>query len=217
MLSDSNDLSFHPELPDANSVFCPNDFLEELNKQAITEDLVVKTLRSQEMPETIFWLLRTYLESHNSPTIRTDRGKTIYIDYDRLEETISIYIGDTTTVNLLGQTENSKIYIMDVIERYDFIWYANLKKALKRHLPASAILYFQARNHCSHSRIPQTPTLFFTTGAESVCIMRTNWSESSDMSHSISQPRLIDDFDAKVNSVVDLLNGNNGPKIPRSN
>ena len=139
----------------------------------ITEELVIKTLRSAEKPETIYWLLRSFVESNaQNQLINTDKGRTLYIELDRLEETVSVYIGATDSVVCLGDDER-QLYAMDVQERYDYVWYAFLGVALKRKLSAQAIQDLASRD--DETTPASAPTLFYTCGNESVCVMRTNW------------------------------------------
>ncbi len=149
----------------------------------ITEELVVNTLRSTERPEAIYWLLRYYMESNAKfPFIKTNKGKSIYIEFDHLDEIISLYIGSSEDVVCVGEEDGRKIYAMDVQEKYDFLWYGSLGVVLKRHMSAAFIIE-QARS-ASGMTGPRTPTLFFTTGneeEESVCTLRTNnWFEKSE-------------------------------------
>lgn len=101
-----------------------------VSETSITEELVIKTLRSAEKPETIYWLLRSFVESNGqNQLINTDKGKTLYIELDRLEQTVSVYVGATDSVVCLGDDER-QLYAMDVQERYDYVWYAFLGVAL---------------------------------------------------------------------------------------
>ncbi len=158
----------------------------EIASDFITDELVVNTLRSTERPEAIYWLLRYYMESNAKfPLIKTNRGKSIYIEFDRLEEMITLYIGSSDDVVCVGSEDGRKIYAMDVQEKYDFLWYASLGVVLKRHMSAGFIIE-QAQSE-SGTAGPHVPTLFFTTGTDeesSVCALRTNnWFEVNEGSN----------------------------------
>ncbi len=146
-------------------------------ENSVTEALVVNTLRAGDKPETIYWLLRYYVESNsNGSLINTDRGKSLYIDCDRLENTVSVYVGSTESITCIGDEDGLKIYTMDVQEKYEYTWYAFLGAALKRHYSAEAILDEARRNEMKSEAI--VPTLFFTIGNTSSCVLRTDWCET---------------------------------------
>lgn len=143
----------------------------------VTEALVVSTLRNGEKPETIYWLLRYYAEScSNGALINTDRGKSIYIDFDRLESTVAVYIGSTDSIACIGDENGQKIYTMDVQEKYEYTWYAFLGAALMRRYSADSIIDEARRKDSNAETI--MPTLFFTIGNTSTCVLRTDWYQS---------------------------------------
>ena len=163
LVDDLNDMRFIPGVRKSGSPYA-----------FITADLVVKMLRSSERPETIYWLLRFFLESNaQNPVLTTDRGKTIYVEFNRAEVRISLYVGCSDSVFCVGRQGGRQIFAMEVQERYDFIWYSALGVALKRQLSAQSIQEQAARE--DDTAQVSCPTLFYTTGGESVCVLRTDW------------------------------------------
>lgn len=140
----------------------------------VTEELVINTLRSSQSPETIYWLLRYFVETNKAqPVIQTDRGKTVYIDYDRFEESISVYVGDSDEVNCVGEHDGSKIYAMQILEKYDFLWYSTLGVALKRQMHKDALIELATLENPEAE--PASLTLFYTTGQAAACVVRSDW------------------------------------------
>ena len=146
-------------------------------KDPVTEELVIKTLRSEQLPETVYWLLRYYVEANrNRRLINTDKGKSIFIDHNHLDNTITVYVGSTDSVFCIGEEDGRKIYTMDVSEKCEYVWYEFLHAALKRRFSASAIIDQAMRENNDDVEFESfTPALIFTTGFFSTCTLRTDW------------------------------------------
>ena len=139
----------------------------------VDEELVINTLRSRATPETVYWLLRQFMETGaESPVIETDRGKTIYIDFDRTKENITLYIGNTDNVLCIEHEKDNEIYALEIQERCEFIWHSTARFAVRRQMSAGAI-QDQSRP-INYQNQKAVPTLFFTKGKISACIFRTD-------------------------------------------
>lgn len=142
----------------------------------ITEELVINTLRSSELPETVYWTLHYFIEANrNNPTIRTDRGKTVYLELDRLDDTITIYIGNSNEVLNLGQENGSQLFAMKLVEKYEYIQYPLLGSVAKRHYAAEAL---EKAHKKESSPANSLPVLFFTRSAgtdSNVCVSFVDW------------------------------------------
>ena len=177
--------------------------------EQITTELLVKTLRSNEAPETVYWILRYYLESGGDPVITTDRGKTLYLDQDAIEKTISIYVGDAEDVCCVGQFSNKRIFAMDLIEKYDFVWYQDLGSCQRRRFSAEAIILQKKQERSEDNENYEVAVLFFTVGKESVCVVQL---ANGKYAGTYSLPAVFatqmdkDSVDYKLSSVIDLLN-----------
>lgn len=126
----------------------------------LTEELVVNTLRSIELPETVYWTLHYFAESNRQyPVISTDRGKTVYIELDRLDDTITVYIGHTDELHLLSDEQGQKLYALNLIEKYEFVRYPLLGSVLKRRFSTESM---QKWHKVETDRDDSTPFLFFT-------------------------------------------------------
>lgn len=145
----------------------------------VNKELVTDILRSSQRPELVYWVLRSYAEAWaEDPVIETDRGKTIYIDYDRNEENLSVYIGESSETICVSNNDSKKFFIMDVLERIDFLPYSSLGVVLKRQFSSAAILELDRRQkEKTDEDFPQPafPTLIFTTGQNSGCSLCTDW------------------------------------------
>jgi hypothetical protein len=177
--------------------------------EQITTELLVKTLRSTEAPETVYWMLRYYLESGGNPIITTDRGKTLFLEQDHIEMTISIYVGDAEDVRCVGQFSNKRIFAMDLIEKYDFVWYEDLGSCQRRRFSAEAILLQKKQERSEDDENYQVPVLFFTVGKETVCVVQL---ANGKYAGTYSLPAIFatqmdkDSVEYKLSSVIDLLN-----------
>lgn len=140
--------------------------------EKITTELLIKTLRSSEPPETVYWMLRYYLESGGDPIITTNRDKTIYLDVDPLEQTISVFIGESEDVCCVGQYSNKKIFAMNLTEKYDYVWYDEFGTCLRRHYSAEAMLLEKRREMPEDWDTEQVAMLFFTVGEDSVAVVQ---------------------------------------------
>lgn len=141
----------------------------------INEELVVKLLRSPETPETIYWLLRYYLETGHATVLNTDRNQTMYLELDRIEKSIAVYVGATDAIFSINQEDKSRIYVMEIQEKYELLWCAAPGVVLKKRYSAESI---QELASIANDREPASrPLLFFTTGERSACAMHTRTCE----------------------------------------
>lgn len=176
--------------------------------EQITSDLLIKTLRTGESSETIYWMLRYYLESGGDPVITTDKAKTLFLDVDHIEKTISVFIGDAEDVCCVGQFGNKKIFAMDLIEKYDFVWYDDMKSCLQKHYSAEAILLEKRRENKDELQSDELPVLFFTVGTDSVAVVQL---AKGKYAGTYSLPAIFatqtdkNSVEYKLSSVVDLL------------
>ena len=147
--------------------------------ESITDEIVIDTLRSNATPETIYWLLRYYVEDNGyNMVVRTNRNKTLYIELDRIEDRVTIYVGNTDEVICVSEEKGNKVYAMDIQERYDYIWYKDLGFALKKQVSAEAILEQSPQSELEP--FTASPSLFYTIGEESACLLRTSWYQSGE-------------------------------------
>lgn len=130
----------------------------------LTEELVVNTLRSSELPETVYWTLHYFAEANRqSPIIRTDRGKTVFIELDHLDDTITVYIGLTDELVCLGEEGGRKLFAMPLLDKYEFVRYPLLGSVLKRRVSNEAM---EKWHKVESDADDSTPYFFFTEGVE---------------------------------------------------
>jgi hypothetical protein len=142
----------------------------------LTEELVVNTLRSSELPETVYWTLHYFAEANRqSPIIRTDRGKTVFIELDRLDDTITLYIGHTEELVCLGEEDGRKLFAMPLIDKYEFVRYPLLGSVLKRRSSHEAMEKWHKVESDSDN---STPYLFFTQSEEQESVACVKFADS---------------------------------------
>ncbi len=121
----------------------------------ISKELVINTLRSNSTPDTIYWLLRYYLQAGmHEPLINTDRDKSIYISFDPEKDMISVYIAKTDCVYLIKEESSKRFYSMDSFEKYDFIFYSCINAVVKQHWTWEALKEKAARESEVAAGIP---------------------------------------------------------------
>jgi hypothetical protein len=141
--------------------FSPYDF--------ITEEFVINKLSLPERSETIYWLLRCFLETRaGNPVIKTDRGRKIYIELSGAEKTISLYVGVAESVFCVGQEDENTIYSMEVQEKCEFRWCPSSQSALKRKFSARELQELSGRQPAGPEN--DCPVLFYTIGRQSACL-----------------------------------------------
>lgn len=157
---------------------------ENKQDEFVTEELIINTLRSSQRPEVVYCLLRCYAEAHSdAPIIYTDKGKALYIQYDRQDDNLSLYIGESNEIVCVSEQEGHKIFLMDVQEKYDFLLYSSLGVVLKRRFSAAGIIELAKKENENENDLsdhPEILTLVFSTGQESECALRTDWMFSID-------------------------------------
>lgn len=82
-------------------------------------DLVVNGLRAGLPPESLHKLLKEYAQSNAfAPVIYTNRNKILFIEYEPIEDLITLYVGDSALCERVGR-ENAKAYCtMPLEEKY---------------------------------------------------------------------------------------------------
>lgn len=145
----------------------------------LTEELVVNTLRSSELPETVYWTLHYFAEANRqSPIIRTDRGKTVFIELDRLDDTITLYIGHTEELICLGEENGQRLFAMPLLDKYEFVRYPLLGSVLKRRSSNEAMeKWHKVESDADNSK----PYLFFTQSEEKESIACVKFAESEEI------------------------------------
>ncbi|MBX9690586.1 MAG: hypothetical protein K2X27_27975 [Candidatus Obscuribacterales bacterium] len=170
----TNDMDFNPELGNRGA---DSNGLQERklpgNSDLLSTDRVVATLRSAESPENLYVLLAGFVEANvGMPLIQTDRGKTLYFEYDNSASSLSVFIGQTDDLTIVGEHEKTMLFSMKIQEKYEFHWYSRLGFAIKQRFDASAIIDLASKQ--DDCPCADEPTLFFTAGRTSSCVLLTS-------------------------------------------
>lgn len=107
----------------------------------IVRDEIVAALRAGEESEIIYWKLRYFAEAYrHSPVIQTDKGKVLYVIFDRQSNTVSLVIGELAEMLTVGKKGNRTHYVMPVTERYDYVPYDLICAVARRHLDCNTLI-----------------------------------------------------------------------------
>src|SRR5437868_1548612 len=98
----------------------PRGYTAQQLNQPTAED-VVGVLRSGQRPDAIYGLLKQYWSLHRqNPLVVTDRGHVLYIDYNPVNERLTLFVGSEADLCKLYEVDTKQAFVLQITDKYDF-------------------------------------------------------------------------------------------------